>query len=108
MAIPKNMKGISDFLAKQRELIDQIQDTAEGAGGILSNLFDQLRTNKENAEKLVEDLKTVEFQVGDTDDVKARQRQLLKEIEEKEKDIQDAVGDLQTRGQLKAILESFT
>ena len=107
MAIPTNMKGISDFLADQRKLIDQIQDTAEGAGGILSGLFDQLQTNKDNAEKLVAQLKTVEFQAGKTDDVKARQKELIDAIEAKEQEIQDAAGDLHERGQLKGELATL-
>lgn len=75
-----SIAGVVGFLEDNDSLIKQLMETAESAREEISNLSVQVDHAREEAKALVDQLGTVEFEVGKEDETKIRQKALLEAV----------------------------
>lgn len=75
-----SMAGVVGFLEENDSLIKQLMETAEGAHQEITDLSVQVDHAREEAKALVDQLGTVEFEVGRQDETKVRQKALLEAV----------------------------
>lgn len=76
-----SIAGVVGFLEDNDSLIKQLMETAESASQEISDLSVQVDHAREEAKELVDQLGTVEFEVGKQDETKVRQKALLEAVE---------------------------
>lgn len=72
--------GVISFLEDNDSLIKQLMETAESAHQEISNLSVEVDHAREEAKALIDQLGTVEFEVGKQDETKVRQKALLEAV----------------------------
>lgn len=75
-----SLAGVVGFLEDNDSLIKQLMETAESAHQEISDLSVQVDHAREEAKVLVDQLGTVEFAIGQTDDTRVRQKALLEAV----------------------------
>ncbi|CUS32986.1 hypothetical protein [Candidatus Nitrospira nitrificans] len=75
-----SMAGVVGFLEENDSLIKQLMETAEGAHQEITDLSVQVDHAREEAKALVDQLATVEFEVGRQDETRVRQKALLEAV----------------------------
>lgn len=75
-----SIAGVVGFLEANDSLIKQLMETAEGAHEETRNLSVQVDHAREEAKALIDQLGTVEFEVGKQDETKVRQKALLEAV----------------------------
>ncbi|MDH4084454.1 MAG: hypothetical protein OEV99_13145 [Nitrospira sp.] len=75
-----SIAGVVGFLEDNDTLIKQLMETAESASQEISDLSVQVDHARKEAKELVDQLGTVEFEVGKQDETKVRQKALLEAV----------------------------
>ena len=75
-----SIAGVVGFLEDNDSLIKQLMETAEGAQQEITDLAVQVDHAREEAKVLVDQLGTVEFEIGRQDETKVRQKALLEAV----------------------------
>jgi hypothetical protein len=75
-----SIAGVVGFLEDNDSLIKQLMETAESAHEEINNLSVQVDHAREEAKALIDQLGTVEFEVGKQDETKVRQKALLEAV----------------------------
>ena len=73
----RSIEGVVTFLQDNDNLIKQLMETAESATTDIEQLSTQVEHARDEAQVLVDQLRSVEFAVGRQDDTKVRQTALL-------------------------------
>lgn len=89
MSIQTNANGIINFLQENDKLIKDITQTAKDAAAALATLADRLAQNRRDTQELVDRVGTIEFEVARSTDAKVKQQELLDEIADISKKIQN-------------------
>jgi len=88
MAVAASIKGVTDFLQEHEALIETIKDTAKDATEKISALSDQMEANRKEAERLVDQINGMRFEVARDPQTKLHQAEILDKIEKLSKKIQ--------------------
>lgn len=75
-----SIAGVVGFLEDNDSLIKQLMETAESAQEEISNLSVEVDQAREEAKALIDQLGTVEFEIGKQDETKVRQKALLEAV----------------------------
>ncbi len=75
-----SIAGVVGFLEDNDSLIKQLMETAESAQEEIGNLSVEVDQAREEAKALIDQLGTVEFEIGKQDETKVRQKALLEAV----------------------------
>ncbi|MFZ1803107.1 MAG: hypothetical protein WAU05_04195 [Nitrospira sp.] len=75
-----SIAGVVGFLEDNDSLIKQLMETAESAQEEISTLSVEVDQAREEAKALIDQLGTVEFEIGKQDETKVRQKALLEAV----------------------------
>lgn len=88
MAIPTNANDFIDFLKGNDALVQEVGDTARDAVNLITGLADRIEARRKETASLVDGLGALPFDVARTADMAAKQSQILGQIEDTSKSIQ--------------------
>jgi len=89
MAIPTTATGIIDFLKGNDDLVQAVGNTARDAINVITTLSDRIEVQRKDAATLVDGLGRLQFDVAGTPDMATKQSQILDQIEDTSKTIQE-------------------
>src|SRR5262249_137996 len=89
MAIPTTATGIIDFLKGNDALVQAVGNTARDAINVITTLSDRIEGQRKDAATLVDGLGRLQFDVAGPPDMATKQSQILDQIEDTSKTIQE-------------------
>ena len=88
MSVQNSLQWVTEFWKNNQKLVEQIQKTGKDVAAEIKDVADAVKSNQEQAVTLAAALGT-KFAVAQSDAVKQRQQELIKQIEDLNQQIQE-------------------